>query len=171
MAMISGVIERVSISDQPNRGGYFSHGYMVNGQYYNVSKKTTQADFQRGQTVEFEFGKNANGYPEVKGMRVVGATQASAPTQKAAYTPKQAPVTDYDAKRQSSIVRQNSLAHATAVVVATTKSKSPDEVAKEVIRIADFYFLQYSLNGVLPTAEEEMEEALPDEVEPGHDNW
>jgi hypothetical protein len=181
MANVKGVVEGVS-KKEGQRGTYF-YGYKVNDAWYNVTSKSATAEFSKGDTIEFMYELDPKGdrvYNKVTKARKLAASQAqAAPASGTSRNFAQGSTSEKD--RQASIVRQNSLAHATAVVVATTKSKNADEVAKEVIRIAKTFFYPFAMEGTLPQAAkpqvEEADAGTPwadedaEATSEGDDNW
>lgn len=144
MERVSGVVESVAV--KAGSSGWYQHGYKLPDGWYNISKKSSQAEYRKGDTIELEWELNDRGYKTVQRARKLSV----APVEQAIAQAKASPSIVVGDARQESIVRQNSLAHATSVVVATTKSKNADEVAKEVIRVAQEYFYQYSMLGKVP---------------------
>ena len=125
------------------------HSVTVNGQKYGMFLKqdVPVQKSKPGDTVSFDAEQNDKGYwnADPKSFKVL--KRASGSQQASNSMP---PAREDD--RQLSICRQSSMNYAAQVVGAMTtggrmNDLNVDEVAAEVIRLADEYFLPYAMRG------------------------
>lgn len=135
-------------------------GIKIGDAWYNVSNKEAQIppNLKKGCKVKFKYskGKNAKGQVGNQIRTKVSVTEeAPKYEKKGGFKGKGG----WNNRDQGSIERQNSLAHATALVVATMKTTSDvEKAAQKVVEIADSILLPY----IQKKTEEKKQESFED---------
>ena len=143
---VEGVVEDYIIA--PTKNGSYRHGIVVAGSQYSA--------FADDQTPRANLGDRVT-FPAVqKGQyfNIAGKVQVTKRATGHQQGAKQQYAKNED-KRQSQIIRQSSLNYATALVSALVQAGSyedlgENDLAKEVIRLADTYFFPYAQDGTKP---------------------
>lgn len=143
---IEGVVEEYFV--KPTKNGSYRHAVKINGSVYSAFADDNTARANIGDTVEFpaeQKGEYWNIAGQVKVRKRGKGHQQGAKQQYAAN----------EDKRQSSIIRQNAMTQANSMVNALAQDgryaeKTEDEVAAEVIRLADKFFFPYAQDGTKP---------------------
>ena len=103
----------------------------IDGQWYGNGFKPLP-EINEGDQVDFDFTTNGQ-YKNLKYITKTGGSSAPSQGGNAAPSPKQNDI-------QKAIIRQNALAHATNVAIATKTAKESDEsLVKRIIRLAPVF--------------------------------
>lgn len=157
--ILEGVLEAVSKQGT---------GLKVGENWYNIQNKdqqTPSGGLNRGDTVKFKWavGQDSRGRTGNQVVSKVLVTKKGEPKSKGDYKG------GYSKVDQASIERQNSLAHATAIVLANS-SGNPSKDAIEVVRIASEIicpFIQQSQAKAAPAPTPATFEDLDESLEGG----
>lgn len=139
---IKGVVEQY-YADGPKtgkRGTYFLHSVYISGEKYGAFGNNGTPLANRGDTVEFEWSQNGQ-YKNFDGKSFKVLERATA---------EQAAKAGGKSSTNDSIARQNSLRHATAMVLAFQDSyKRPDQMATEAVEICRDILFPYINDGTV----------------------
>ena len=144
---IQGVVEEYFTKQVQN--GSFLHSLTVGGSKYSVFSQDDKRRVNEGDTVAFTAEQNDKGYWNITGnFKVVKRATGHQSGKKQAYAPK-------EDERQNSILRQNAMSQANTMLAALVgagrfSDLSEDEIAAEVIRLADDFFFPYAKSGKKP---------------------
>jgi len=136
--MIQGIVTNYQTqAGESARGAYVRHSVTVDGKTYSCFGNKDVKNANPGDRVEFEEkddGKYLNFDPKTFKVLERGAVKVQ---------PK--PTKD------DQIMRQNAMAHATAIAIATSGKTTTDiDMAKRAIQIAETFIFQYTKEGIIP---------------------
>jgi len=143
---IQGVVEEYFTKQVQN--GSFLHSLTVGGSKYSVFSQDDKRRANEGDTVSFTAEEN-KGYWNIAGnFKVLKRATGHQSKQKQSYAPK-------EDDRQASIIRQNAMTQANSLIAGLVGAGrfaelSENELAAEVIRLADEYFFPYAKDGSKP---------------------
>lgn len=145
---IEGVVEGYYVKGTSNGG--VRHSVKIGGSYYSVFAKDDKPRANKGDTVSFQAYEN-NGYWNIKGP--INVLKRASGHQQGGEKQKQYAANDDE--RQQSIVRQSCTGYAATIVSAAVQNGSMkgltvDELAEEVIRIANDYLYPFAMEGKKP---------------------
>jgi len=144
---IQGVVDEYFT--KPVSSGSFLHSITVNGSKYSVFSQDDKRRANEGDTVAFTAEQNDKGYWNITGnFKVVKRATGHQSGKKQAYAPK-------EDERQNSILRQNAMSQANTLVSALIGADAyeglgENDLAKEIIRLADDFFFPYAKSGKKP---------------------
>lgn len=128
------------------QNGSWQHKLKIDGDNFSAFAKDEKPRANPGDEVEFQYEQKGK-YFNISGqIKVVKRASGHQQPSNGAYP------TGQDDNRQLSICRQSSMNYAAQVIGAMTSAGrmndlNVDEVAAEVIRLADEYFLPYAMKG------------------------
>ena len=143
---IEGVVEEYYV--KPTKNGSYRHAVKIQGSVYSAFADDDKPRANLGDTVTFPAEQKGE-YWNIAGQ--VKVTKRSKGHQQSA----QQKYASNEDNRQNSIIRQNAMTQANSMVNALSQDgryaeKTEDQIAAEVIRLADEYFYPYAKDGTKP---------------------
>lgn len=143
---IQGVVEEYFT--KPVRNGSFLHSITVGGSKYSVFSQDDKRRANEGDTVSFTAEQKGEYWNIAGNFKVLKRATGHQSSKKQAYAPN-------ENNREHSIWRQNAMTQANSLIAGLVgagrfSELSEDELAAEVIRLADEFFFPYAKDGSKP---------------------